>query len=185
MNQKSKTIFIAIIALLVGMLVMYLANNYTIQKKDTFENSSYSNNQQSPSSNQKSDRDNKEWNNDTSGINNSSQSSSNKIDELTEENLVVDYVKKNHELPDYYITKSKARNEGWVASKGNLCDVLPGRAIGGDQFSNREGTLPKGVQYFEADVNYECGRRNADRIVFTKNGDVYLTKNHYKSFQKQ
>ena len=37
----------------------------------------------------------------------------------------------------------------------------------------------------EADVNYNCGNRNADRIVFTKNGEVWLTKNHYKSFQKQ
>ena len=98
---------------------------------------------------------------------------------------MIDYVKANHKLPDYYITKSEARNQGWNASAGNLCEVLPGRAIGGDKFSNREKTLPKGDQYFEADVNYNCGKRNADRIVFTKNGDVWLTKNHYKSFEKK
>jgi hypothetical protein len=108
-----------------------------------------------------------------------------RIDQLTEEKTVINYVKQNHKLPDYYITKNKARELGWNPSKGNLCDVLPGKAIGGDKFSNREGTLPKGENYFEADVNYNCGNRNADRIIFTKNGDVYLTKNHYKSFEKQ
>ena len=107
------------------------------------------------------------------------------IDELTEENLVINYVKKNHKLPDYYITKSEARNRGWNASAGNLCEVLPKKAIGGDRFGNREKLLPKGKQYFEADVNYHCGNRNADRIVFTKDGEVWLTHDHYKSFEKK
>lgn len=107
------------------------------------------------------------------------------IDELTEESKVINYVKAHHELPDYYLTKAEARRKGWVASEGNLCKVLPGKAIGGDKFSNREKTLPKGNQYFEADVNYTCGRRNADRIVFTKQGEVWLTHDHYKAFQQQ
>ncbi|MBB4806106.1 hypothetical protein HNP38_001378 [Chryseobacterium defluvii] len=104
---------------------------------------------------------------------------------LTEEKKVISYVKRNHRLPDYYITKSEARRLGWNPSKGNLCEVLPGKAIGGDKFSNRERKLPGNEKYFEADVNYRCGNRNADRIVYTKDGDVYLTKNHYKSFEKQ
>lgn len=107
------------------------------------------------------------------------------IDQLTEEKTVISYVKQNHKLPDYYITKNEARQQGWNPSKGNLCDVLPGKAIGGDKFGNRERSLPEGEKYYEADVNYNCGSRNADRIIFTKNGDVYLTKNHYKSFEKQ
>ncbi|RXM51820.1 ribonuclease N [Chryseobacterium sp. CH25] len=107
------------------------------------------------------------------------------IEKLTEEKTVISYVKQNHKLPDYYITKREARNQGWNPSKGNLCEILPGRAIGGDKFGNREGRLPDGNQYFEADVNYDCGGRNADRIIYTKNGEVYLTKNHYKSFEKQ
>lgn len=65
------------------------------------------------------------------------------IDELTAERTVIDFVKSNKKLPSYYITKKEARNSGWIASKGNLCDVLPGNAIGGDYFSNREKTLPK------------------------------------------
>jgi hypothetical protein len=116
---------------------------------------------------------------------NSGNTSQQSIDQLTEEKTVINYVKKNHQLPDYYITKNEARKQGWNPSKGNLCEVLPGKAIGGDKFGNREKILPDGQQYFEADVNYNCGNRNADRIIFTKNGDVYLTKNHYKSFEKQ
>lgn len=107
------------------------------------------------------------------------------IDELTDENLIIDYVKKHHRLPGYYLTKADARDLGWEASKGNLCEVLPGKAIGGDIFKNREKKLPEGKKYYEADVNYKCGRRNADRIIFTKQGEVWLTKDHYKTFIKQ
>ena len=57
--------------------------------------------------------------------------------------------------------------------------------IGGDHFGNRERKLPEGNKYYEADVNYKCGRRNADRVVFTKNGEVWLTKDHYKTFEKK
>lgn len=110
---------------------------------------------------------------------------SKEIDELTSEEVVIPFVKQNGTLPSYYLTKSEAKKKGWIPSQGNLCEVLPGRAIGGDRFSNREGKLPKGEQYFEADVNYNCGNRGADRIVFTKKGEVWLTHNHYKSFQKQ
>lgn len=109
------------------------------------------------------------------------------ISKLTSESIVVPYVKKNHRLPDYYITKSDARRQGWNAGKGNLCDVLPGRAIGGDVFINREGQLPEptGSKWYEADLNYDCGRRNADRLVFSDDGTVYVTHDHYKTFEKQ
>lgn len=109
------------------------------------------------------------------------------IEELTNETVVVNYLKKHQELPVYYITKNEARKKGWDAHKGNLCDVLPGKAIGGDKFGNREGKLPnqKGRQYYEADLNYNCGNRNADRLVFSNDGLIYITKDHYKTFQKQ
>ncbi|WP_332018354.1 ribonuclease domain-containing protein [Kaistella sp.] len=173
-RQNFKLVLFFIIGMLSAFLVMYLFENYKIEKKPQPENQENAVVKQQTRN--ESFNDNQERN--------SSESSGN-IDELTEENLVIDYVKANRKLPDYYLTKGEARSQGWVASKGNLCDVLPGRAIGGDRFSNREKTLPTGAQYFEADVNYNCGRRNADRIVFTKNGDVWLTHDHYKSFQKQ
>jgi len=107
------------------------------------------------------------------------------VDQLTEASTVITYVQQNHKLPEYYITKSEARKQGWNPSKGNLCKVLPGKAIGGDRFRNREGKLPANEDYFEADVNYHCGTRNTDRIIYTKTGTVYFTKDHYKSFEKQ
>ena len=175
MNKQNLKLFLFfIIGLLSAFLAMYLFNNYKIEKKNQTETS------QNSTVNQRNSE--SDFSRENPG---KSSTFPGNIDELTEERKVIDYVKANKQLPDYYLTKSEARNQGWIASKGNLCDVLPGRAIGGDKFSNREKTLPKGEQYFEADVNYNCGHRNADRIVFTKNGEVWLTHDHYKSFQKQ
>lgn len=168
-RQNIKLGLFFIIGLLTAFLVMYFLNNYNVEKKsETTSNTEIISKDASRNSSEITET-----------------SFSGNIDELTAENKVIDYVKANRQLPDYYVTKSEARKSGWVPSKGNLCDVLPGRAIGGDKFSNREKQLPHNEQYFEADVNYNCGNRNADRIVFNKNGDVYLTKNHYKSFQKK
>lgn len=182
MNQKLKIILVLILGCCIGYFVKHIFDTYTIEKRSS-EPSVITYNSPSKSSSDSFDYGSSK--SQKSENTKSQNRNSSNIDELTEENLVINYVKKNHELPDYYITKNEARQQGWVASQGNLCDVLPGRAIGGDKFSNREGTLPKGELYYEADVNYNCGRRNADRIVFTKDGDVYLTKNHYKSFEKQ
>lgn len=164
MNAKIRSLFFICLGLLFGMSVMYVYNHFI---KD---NSAPTNNTAA----------------EYGKVNNTESSSlQQSIDQLTAERTVISYVKQNHKLPDYYITKNEARKQGWNPSKGNLCDVLPGKAIGGDKFNNREGSLPQGEKYFEADVNYHCGSRKADRIIFTKNGDVYLTKNHYKSFEKQ
>ena len=176
MNRQNVKLFLFfIIGLLSAFLAMYLFNNYKIEKKNPAESS-----QQVQVNEPQRNQDFRKSNSRSANSRNSSST-----DQLAEETQVITYVKENRRLPEYYITKSEARNQGWVPSKGNLCDVLPGRVIGGDRFSNREKTLPKGDQYFEADVNYECGHRQADRIVFTKNGDVWLTKDHYRSFQKQ
>jgi hypothetical protein len=160
MNSKIRSVLFACMGLLFGMSVMYIYNNFIAEKKAPIRTENVSKVSKRESGRQA-------------------------IDELTKENTVITYVKQNHQLPDYYITKNEAKKAGWNPSQGNLCEVLPGKAIGGDYFGNREGKLPKGVKYFEADVNYSCGNRNGDRIVFTKSGEVYLTKNHYKSFEKQ
>lgn len=170
MNKQNIKLFLFfVIGLLTAFLVMYMIQNYKIEKKENSSSNSVIKSEKA----------------ENISNTNSTVLSKNDIDELTNEETVIDYVKTNQKLPDYYVTKGEARNQGWVASKGNLCDVLPGKAIGGDKFSNREKTLPAGNHYYEADVNYTCGRRNADRIVYTKNGEVWLTKNHYKSFEKK
>ncbi len=97
---------------------------------------------------------------------------------------VSDYIRRNHELPDNFITKKEAEALGWVPSQGNLHMVAPGKSIGGDRFGNREGLLPKAESriWFEADINYEQGARGADRILYSNDGLIYMTTDHYKSF---
>ncbi|WP_369308687.1 ribonuclease domain-containing protein [Providencia rettgeri] len=108
------------------------------------------------------------------------------IDQLTEQQNVVSYIQKYQKLPAFYLTKKEARQAGWDAKKGNLCDVLPGRAIGGDRFSNREKSLPiaENRQWFEADINYRCGHRGADRLLYSSDGMIFVTHDHYKSFKQ-
>lgn len=171
-SEKTKIFIFFLLGSLIGILGAYVFNNYKIEKKEmpasTVENTSERKSEEKTEA--------AEWKADNSNV---------EIDELTSAERVVRFVKENGRLPEYYITKGEARSKGWVASEGNLCDVLPGRAIGGDRFSNREKQLPKGQNYFEADINYNCGRRGAHRIVYTEEGDVWLTLDHYKTFEKQ
>ncbi|MCR8659659.1 ribonuclease domain-containing protein [Paenibacillus endoradicis] len=114
--------------------------------------------------------------------NNPSQSDS--LSPLTSFEEVAAYIRENGKLPDNFIKKKDAEALGWVASKGNLQEVAPNMSIGGDKFGNREGLLPKanGRIWYEADINYTGGRRNADRIVFSNDGLIYMTTDHYSSF---
>lgn len=93
------------------------------------------------------------------------------------------YIYLYDELPDNFITKSEARELGWTG--GGLDDYAPGMCIGGDYFGNREGLLPKakGRTYTECDIN-TLGEdsRGAERIVFSNDGLIYYTDDHYESF---
>ncbi len=88
------------------------------------------------------------------------------------------------ELPANYLTKNEAYDLGWVSSKGNLWSIGNGLVIGGDRFGNREGRLPdaRGRQWYEADVNYEGGYRGSERILFSNDGLIYVTFDHYETF---
>jgi hypothetical protein len=110
-----------------------------------------------------------------------------KVEELSSEEIVIPYVKNNKKLPEYYLTKKEAKSRGWIPSKGNLCEVIPNQIIGGDIFTNREKTLPSenGRIYYEADLNYSCGRRGKDRLVFSNDGLIYVTYNHYQTFEER
>lgn len=87
-------------------------------------------------------------------------------------------------LPQNYITKGEARGYGW--SGGSVEAYVPGAAIGGDRFYNREGLLPDadGRKYFECDIDTK-GRssRGAKRIVYSNDGLIYYTSDHYSSFE--
>lgn len=88
-------------------------------------------------------------------------------------------------LPDNYITKSEAMKLGWKSSEGNLWDVTDQKSIGGDVFRNREKALPikDGRTYYEADIDYAGGYRNEKRIVYSDDGLIYYTHDHYKNFE--
>ena len=86
-------------------------------------------------------------------------------------------------LPDNYITKDEARELGWTG--GSVEQAAPGCAIGGDRFGNREGLLPKagGRQYYECDIDtIGENSRGAKRIVWSDDGLIYYTEDHYESF---
>ena len=105
--------------------------------------------------------------------------------EYTSKEEVALYIHLYNHLPSNYITKKEAQDLGWESSKGNLNKVAPGKSIGGDKFGNREGLLPKkdGRVYYECDIDYKKGSRNAKRIVFSNDGLIYYTEDHYESYE--
>jgi ribonuclease T1 len=86
-------------------------------------------------------------------------------------------------LPPRYITKKDAESVGWKPG-ADLCRVAPGRVIGGDPFFNREKRLPDraGRRWYEADLEPQCGRRGAKRLVWSGDGLIFVTTDHYASF---
>ncbi|OBR64170.1 hypothetical protein A7K91_11595 [Paenibacillus oryzae] len=106
--------------------------------------------------------------------------------DLREFREVALFLMEHQRLPDHYLTKSEARKRGWIAQKGNLHDVAPGASIGGDVFQNREGRLPKAERriWYEADIHYDGGTRGADRILYSNDGLIYMTRDHYKTFTR-
>ncbi|WP_307838378.1 MULTISPECIES: S-layer homology domain-containing protein [unclassified Bacillus (in: firmicutes)] len=97
---------------------------------------------------------------------------------------VAKYVKEHKKLPDNYITKEQAQALGWVSKDGNLHKVAPGKSMGGNIFQNKGNPLPNapGRVWYEADINYLSGYRGNDRILYSSDGLVYKTSDHYKTF---
>lgn len=95
------------------------------------------------------------------------------------------YIHTYNKLPSNYVTKSEARKMGWVAKEGNLRKVCENCSIGGDIFTNQQKVLPtkKGRTYYECDIGYEGGTRNAYRIVYSNDGLIYYTHDHYNTFE--
>ena len=89
-------------------------------------------------------------------------------------------------LPDNYLTKNEAEALGWQSSRGNLWNVAKGKSIGGDRFGNYEKLLPdeKGRRWTECDIGFDGGYRGGERIVFSNDGLIYYTGDHYASFER-
>jgi hypothetical protein len=87
-------------------------------------------------------------------------------------------------LPDNFITKKEAEKLGW--SGGSLEPYAPGKCIGGSRFGNYEGILPEkdGRTYTECDIDtLGADKRGAKRIVFSNDGLIYYTEDHYTTFE--
>ena len=94
------------------------------------------------------------------------------------------YIKQHRKLPNNYITKDEAQKSGWKTNGNTLSDVCPNKMIGGDIFYNAEGKLPTtyGRIWYEADINYTQGQRNIERIVYSNDGLIFVTYDHYETF---
>lgn len=94
------------------------------------------------------------------------------------------YLKTHGHLPACYIKKEEASRLGWENQNGNLSSIAPGKMIGGDIYYNRDGHLPSaaGRIWYEADINYRSGYRAAERVLYSSDGLIFVTYDHYRSF---
>ena len=93
------------------------------------------------------------------------------------------YIHTYGKLPQNFITKKEAQSLGW--SGGSLEPYAPGKCIGGTHFGNYEGKLPEkeGRSYTECDIDtLGQSSRGAKRIIFSNDGLIYYTEDHYSSF---
>ena len=87
-------------------------------------------------------------------------------------------------LPDNFLTKKEAEALGWPG--GSLEPYAPGMCIGDSRFGNYEGALPEAESrvYTECDVDtLGAEKRGAKRIVFSNDGLIYYTADHYETFE--
>jgi hypothetical protein len=98
---------------------------------------------------------------------------------------VANYIHKYNKLPSNYLTKEQADKLGWQPGD-NLWTYAPGKSIGGDVFTNTEGILPSksGRIWHECDINYKGGHRGAYRLVYSNDGLIYGTSDHYNTFKQ-
>jgi len=102
----------------------------------------------------------------------------------TTKNDVALYIYTYGHLPENFITKKEAQSLGW--SGGSLEPYAPGKCIGGSYFGNYEGSLPEadGRKYTECDIDtLGASSRGAKRIVFSNDGLIYYTEDHYETFE--
>ena len=89
----------------------------------------------------------------------------------------------NKQLPANYISKKAAENNGWSPGK-SLSNFISDKMIGGEIYKNMDKHLPdaSGRIWYEADINYKKGKRNSQRIVWSNDGLVFVTYDHYLTF---
>ncbi len=93
-------------------------------------------------------------------------------------------VKYTKKLPEYYLTPEQAKTNGWKPKLANLSTACPNKMIFGGEYYNENQHLPnkEGRIWYEADINFKYGYRNSQRLVYSNDGLVFVTYDHYKTF---
>ena len=86
-------------------------------------------------------------------------------------------------LPDYYITKEELERLGWKYCE-RPSKFVSDKMLTMGVYENRGGILPekRGRIWYEADINYTPGRRNLHRVVWSNDGLIFVTYDHYGTF---
>ena len=100
----------------------------------------------------------------------------------TDKEHVALYIHEYGKLPSNFITKKEAEALGWPG--GDLNKYAKGKSIGGTYFGNYEGLLPtkKGRKYYECDIDYKGGKRGEKRLIYSNDGLIFYTEDHYETF---
>ena len=84
-------------------------------------------------------------------------------------------------LPDYYISIEEAYALGWKSGK-DLSKFAPSKMLAKGVYMNYNGHLPTGCTWYEADINYISGKRNKQRVLYSNDGLIFVTYDHYRKF---
>ena len=92
-------------------------------------------------------------------------------------------LKYNNKLPDYYISENDLRALNWKHGKWPS-NFANGKMLTKGVYDNDDDHLPQknGREWYEADINYKIGKRNGQRIVWSNDGLIFVTYDHYKTF---
>lgn len=92
-------------------------------------------------------------------------------------------LKYNGTLPEYYISQEDLEKTGWRRGK-KPSKFMPEKMLFGGVYKNSDGHLPQkdGRQWFEADLDYKSGKRNSKRILWSNDGLIFVTYDHYQTF---
>ena len=96
---------------------------------------------------------------------------------------VAAYIYQYGELPDNYITKEELVKKGWIPKNTTVDEIAPGRIVGGGTYIDETVEQAEGRIYYECDVNYTEGARGAERLVYSNDGMIYYTPDHYETFE--
>ncbi len=86
-------------------------------------------------------------------------------------------------LPEYYITPDELETLGWESGK-RVSKFTDGKMFFKGIYDNDDLHLPQKPEriWYEADINYTGGKRKKQRIVWSNDGLIFVTYDHYETF---